>query len=125
MGSLFDDMMCEAGVDALFLARGQAATYTPAGGGSPVSLTAIMGHLETEEEIEFDGRRVKLTGRATISTDPTSDWGGVADPALNATLTADGTEFAVARIDAKSANLATLGLVLKRAVERTRRNYRS
>jgi len=123
MGSLLDDLMSAIGVDALMHQRGQSATYSPAGG-TPVTLTAILGDERTEEDDEFDGRRSRQVRSATIAKDPNCEWGGVAAPATNATMTADGVIYAVRSIESETESLVTLALQRKTQIERSRQRYR-
>lgn len=120
--SLFDDTMAEIGVAALFEALGDAITYTPKGGAA-VSLTGLVGFGEITDH-EERGLRKRLIRDVTITRDPTSEFGGVANPSLTATVTIDGAEYAITEIQAESASMATLVLAEKKQLEITRKNYR-
>lgn len=112
MPSLFDNLMADAGVPVLMdtLADEDTITYTPAGGeGVPVS--AILVAETSEEDEELDGPSQKLVREVSILTDPASEWGGVAAPALTATVTIGGVEYAVEAIKSQDANWVALKLV--------------
>ena len=103
--------------------HGDSVTYTPATGDA-VALTAILGPEMTEESPTLDGRELRITRNCTIGRDPDADAGGVADPATNASVTVGTTTYAVEAIDEQDAASATLRLVRRPAVEKTRPNYR-
>ena len=123
--SRLDDEFAAGGVSALMDVLGDAGrlTYTPAGGDA-VSLTAIIGPEQTEEDSDLDGRTNRAVREVTITTDPDCDYGGVAGPATNATVTIDDVEWAVEEILSQDANLVTLLLVRETRVERGRPDYR-
>jgi|GEM_PF-6862857 len=122
MTSRFEDDFA-AGLGDLFFHLGESATYTPAGG-DPVTLWAIPEREMAEEEPGSDGRRRRRVRGAKILTDPDdADYGGVAEPAENATMTIGGTEYAVQSVEA-GVGFARLGLVRIGSVESGRPQYR-
>ena len=123
--SRLDNDFATGGVSALMDGLGSAGrlVYTPAGGDA-VSLTAMIGAESTEEGSDLEGRTNRAVCEVIISTDPDCDYGGVASPATNATVTLDGVEWAIDDILAQDANLATLRLVRETRVERGRPDYR-
>jgi hypothetical protein len=90
----------------------------------PVELTAIVGPEESDESAGLDGRSRRRVRSVTISLDPNSPWGGVADPGEHAELEIDGVVWAIAAIEKRTANLATLRVVRVGAVEKSREAYR-
>ena len=124
--SIFDELMSDLGVNHLMHALGEAGwTYTPAGG-SPVSLTAIAEAKKTEEDETLDGRRRRRVRTVSITTDPNSDYGGVASPSIEATMTSpQNVEYAVEEIESLSASMARLRLRRRDQLERSRPDYRA
>ena len=111
------------GADDLFdhLGDGTQVTYRPKSG-PPVTLTAIVAKAVDEVETATDGqeRRVELV--MTISRTPTSPFGGVASPALHATVEIDGVEYTVTEAVARGA-MARLHLVRTTALRVTRPRF--
>jgi hypothetical protein len=125
MTSTFDALMADHVVPGHFDHFGDAdsITYTPAVGDA-VTLSAILGPETTKEGEDLNGRTREIVRDATIHTDPDSKWGGVAAPALNATVTNDSVEYAIDSIGPKTPNWITLELKRKSKKEVTRRGYR-
>ena len=124
MASDFDTLMAAIGVPVLMEHLGDAITYTPAGGAG-AAITGILGFEEDREDETLDGRRLRRLRDVTVNTDPADpDYGGVASPALNATVTVGGVQYAVESIVSLSANLVRLALRRVTALEVSRENYR-
>jgi len=117
MPSTFDTLMDELGSPVLLEYVGEPLTYTPAGGAG-VACTGIVGFEEDEEEETLDGRRRKRVRDVSLSTDD------VAAPALNATVTIGGVEYAIERVVSKSATFTRLALRRLSALEVTVGKYR-
>lgn len=119
----FDDLFAEMGLPLLKEQLGETVTYTPAGGEN-VELTAIVGPEETEETEDLEGITQRRVRQVTIATDPDGDWGGVAAPGTNDSLTIGGVEYAVEAIEAQSASLTQMRLVRRGVAEKARMGYR-
>ncbi len=124
--SKFSDLVNSMGVPLLMDQLGDvdSVVYTPAGG-VPVTLTAIIGPEETEQGQDEGGRCERVTREVVITTDPDSEYGGVAEPATNATATAKDATWAVEEILSKTDSLARLQLLRKGITERSRPGYRT
>ena len=121
--SQFSTDFAPGGLADLMETHGDPVTYTPATGDA-VALTGILGPETSEESATLDGRELRITRTCTIGRDPTAAAGGVADPATNASLTIASTTYAVEAIEDMDAAAATLRLVRRPAIEKTRPNYR-
>ena len=73
----------------------------------PVTVTAILGDIETRE---IEGERQR-TRTVTITTDPTGDYGGVANPGTHATVEIDGVEWPIEAVEDRTASLVRIRLV--------------
>ena len=124
--SRLDDIMAVVGVPLLLeqLGDGTPITYTPAGG-SPVSLTAIVGPERHEpDDDDEEGRSLLRVREVSFATDPAGEYGGVAAPAVNATVTIGGEVWPVKEIVSVGGGLATVRVALRGAVEHSRAGYR-
>jgi len=125
VASEFDTAFAAAGVPSLLSQFGQSAIYTPAGSEAvPVSLSGSLSGDHVDDEDDDGGRASVRSCLLAISRDPDGDYGGVADPALNATVTIDGVDWEVRDIPKLDANMATLLLVRIGRSERSRSGYR-
>jgi len=71
-------------------------------------LTAIVGD-ELIEEIDIDGDRSRKSFRdVIISTDPISEWGGVATPQEDCKVTIDGNDWPIETVEAITGSFARL-----------------
>lgn len=124
MSSAFDRLFSEGALGRLLSFHGQPVTYTTADG-TATSLTAIVVKLEVDEETDDRGRAKLRSARVTCSSDPdNSQFGGIANPQLNATITIAGELFT---IDGKPQQIGGyVELVVKRSerMEVSRENYR-
>lgn len=123
MSSDFDTDFATAGAPNLLTRFGQPASYTPAGG-EAVSLSGAVSDEQVQTEEDSAGRTSVRTCRFTISRDPDGEHGGVADPAINATVTIDGDAWEVRDITELDAVMATVLLVRVGRSERSRPGYR-
>lgn len=120
--SLFDQRM-GASSGALMHHNSDPLTYREPGR-EPVDLFGIVGYEETIEEEHRDGRKQRKVRDVTICTDPDSVYGGVAVPALNATVEIGDAEYAVVSLMSSSGTFVRLMLKQTRAIERSREGLR-
>ena len=85
MVSRFDADFAAGGLPELLYQFGEAATYSPVGR-PDVSLTAILGAESSVVETMGGIRAATRTRMATITNDPTSDYGGVTSANESATF---------------------------------------
>lgn len=90
----------------------------------PVDLTAIVGPERTDELDDGTGRKLRITREVTISTDPDSEYGGVASPKMSAKIEIDGVEWAIVAPATVGENTAMLTVSRAPRVERSRAGYR-
>ena len=121
--SRFDANMAAVAAPALFHVHGESVTVTAADG-TETALTAIVGPERRVDMQTGDGRNLRYERDVTIGRGPTADYGGVASPAVNMTVTIGGLVYAVEAIENESENLARLHTVRIGVVERTRPGYR-
>lgn len=121
--SLFDDNFAAVGVSLLMHYLGEEIVYKPAAGGL-IPLTADVGEEQIEEVETDNGRRLRRTRTVKITTDPTSEYGGVTSPKLNDAATIRNGSWAVERIVSLTASMATLELVRTGDIERSQEGYR-
>lgn len=122
MMTAFDALAAEAWAFHFEL-WGRTVTYTPAGG-EAVELTGMVGPVRSQPDEGYElGRRLIELVEITITTDPDSEFGGVADPAENATVTIGSTVWPVESID-EHCGLTVLHCRRELAVERSRPSYR-
>ncbi len=114
-----------AGAPLLFkhFAESGRVTWTPKGG-SAAAVSAIVGQETHTEDTGATGRRRVMRRRLTIATDPAGDYGGVAAPALNATVTVDGVTYAVESIQPRAGDYFDATVARSEAMEVSRGNYR-
>ena len=98
-------------------------TYTPKGGNA-AALAAIVGNEVATEEVHDTGRRRVLRRTLTITTDPSGTYGGVAAPALNATVTVDTVSYAVESVKPLGRDSFDVVVVRHEPMEVSRRDYR-
>jgi len=122
MPSLFETDYAAAALPALLAVRGIAATYTPVTGAA-VSLTGISGPVTRERVHSLDGTREVQVRQFTITTDPTSQYGGVASPTIHATVTIGSEIWDVDEV-LDGPGLATLRLVREPSAERAGPHFR-
>lgn len=92
----FDDDFEAVVVPCMMTAYGVAATYHPQDGSTDVALTAVIESRTGDAPEEMDGRTTQRERREiSISNDPASEYGGVATPSDRATITMEGSEWAV------------------------------
>jgi len=128
--AIFDELYA-AGAAMLMDYLAAEVTYTPAGGAG-VTLPAIISMAAVDEADDLDGRRLSEHREVTIPRTAAAaglDGAGaqrnyLAQPATNATVTIDGTSYAVEAIVSQSASFSKLALVRHAAAERSRRGYR-
>lgn len=105
MASTFDGFLSDA--DAAVLDTfGDSITYTPTGG-SPKSITAVVGDIETEGADDDIGRFEQSFCDILILLDATD---GIASPAKNDVVTVGSDDFKVEQIVGKNATVARLRL---------------
>ncbi len=102
--SVFDEQFSEGAALLLLDQLGSGAetasnkvTYHPADGSDDVTLVAIVDALKKTLEEGAENKRLIRTLRVTFSTDPSSGFGGVADPSEQAQLTVGGVKYKVKR----------------------------
>lgn len=96
--------------------------YTPANG-TAVALTAIIGKETIVRDDSHAGQSRKLRREVKIVLDPTSEYGGVAEPRNNASVTVDAIPYNIDSISLLSGH-AVLGLVRVDSAEASRPDYR-
>lgn len=127
MPSAFDQMFADSGVPALMDVLGTAEVKYLDPEVDPVTLTAIVGNMEVVEEQggSSGGRRKRAVRSVIISTDPDSDYGGVASPRLSAEIEMpDGEVWSIEGIEAKGESLVNLTCTRKTVSELSRSGYR-
>lgn len=122
--SQFDDNFAAGSLPALMEVHGQTITYTPVTG-SAVSLTAIVGEVNSSIDDEDDGRTEHRERMVTIMTDPSSSFGGVAAPSHADSVTIDSEVWAVDVPGKERGHSVELRVVRTPIVERSREGYRS
>jgi hypothetical protein len=123
--SLDKDIFAAMGVPVLMERGGEPISYTVPDGGAAVSLTAIVGAERTEDRKIESGDMVKRKlVKVTIHTDPLSEWGGVADPQLGATVCIGDITYAVDAVASRIGQVAVLDLIRTRPREVSRKGYR-
>lgn len=123
--STHTDMIGEAAIPLLMeqFADADRVTYKPKHGVA-TSLSAIVGDERSEEQTTSTGRRRVVRRRLTITTDPSGDYGGVATPQLNATVTVDGISYAVESVAPVRNDVFDLQIVRYETTEVSRPDYR-
>lgn len=123
--TIFGDIYASQGVPTLmhFLGETSAGVYS-----SPadvdVDCVGIITNIGKEVEGDDTGDRLRISREWIISTDPKSEWGGVAEPETKATAMIDGVLYAVEDVEAISENLSRLSLVKLPLKRRSRPNFR-
>jgi len=107
-----DDRMAAVGVPQRFARQGRSAVYTPQDGSGAVPLTGIPGPLRDDDRHEVSHGVAEGTSLTwTIGRDPDdADYGGVAEPVRNDTITVDGVVWLVDGRDAQTPSTTTLRL---------------
>lgn len=122
-----DDIFAEHGVEDMFdhlAGSGEVVTYLDPNV-DDVELIAILGDEEADADVvDGDGKSVRHMRTVTISRDPASGYGGVANPGEHASVEIDGETWAIASVESKDTNLATLRCVRQPRTERSRQGYR-
>jgi len=111
-------------IDHLFQFGRTGVRYLDEPHAEPVDLTAIVGPERTDELDGETGRKLRITREVTISTDPDSEYGGVAAPKMSAKIEIDDVEWAIVAPVTVGENMATLTLSRSPQVERGRAGYR-
>jgi len=122
--SLVDDLIAEqVGVALEELGDAAAVTYTVPGG-SPSIVSAILGHVTTDEFTVDDGQGgASLVKRQVRSISVSRDASGLSDVRLDASVTIASVVWEIDRIDRQSSTWtrATLGRVP--SMSRTRSDF--
>jgi hypothetical protein len=121
--SLHDDMMAEAALPAHMAVQGIPATYHRVGE-DDVSVTVIPRPVRGEERDDDSGLVGDRDREVTLLTDATSEFGGIADPAQNDSITIGGDVWTVQRIVSQSAGSAVLEVSRDTRREISRPGYR-
>ena len=121
--TIFADGLAASGWSMLAAQHGQSATYTPVGGDG-VSLTAILGDEEINEDDGPYGIEQMRRRSVFINTDPAAASGGVAEPKLNDTITI-GTEVWQIESASIESGLAELRVIIYASAQRSTQGYRS
>ena len=85
----------------------ESITYTPKGG-SPKTINALVGSIDTELEDDELGETKIKSRRIVILTDAAK---GTASPKINDIVTITGNDWRVSSIDAEGFSKATLSIV--------------
>lgn len=96
--------------------------YTPANGAA-VSLAAIVGKEGAVRDDSHTGQTRRLRREVKILLDPDSEYGGVAEPRINASVAVDSQGYTIDTISLLSGH-AVLGLVRSDSAEASRPDYR-
>ena len=121
--SLFDDMYASSAAPLMLEIMGDSVTYED-DATDPVTLTAIQSPIAITEEDVDHGQDRRYRTSITITTDPTGDYKGVANPMIGARVTISGVVWTVDDIEPKSASLVVLHLLRVGSIERTRTGLR-
>jgi hypothetical protein len=100
------------------------AQYIPKGGVA-VAVTAIIGNEEAIEVEHASGRRRVLRRTVTITRDASSQFGGVAEPALNASVKIDTVVYAIASIKPLGDGIFDVVVTRSSPTEVSRADYRN
>jgi hypothetical protein len=112
MTSLIDALFEEAGVPALMNALGdEDAVIYRNGVDDDVTLTAVIGPVETIPRDTETGTEMREERTVIIAADPDGDYGGVADPAAGAEVEIDEVVWAVEAVTVRVAGLIDLRCV--------------
>ncbi len=121
---MFDEIFAET-ADVAISIKGTEITYTASSAGA-LSLTGIVKPVEgqPEEDGEHANRLGPITREITISKDPDGEFGGVADPRMDAKFTIDSEDWAIQSIVSESESLTTLRCIQHLPREISKRGYR-
>jgi len=104
--SAFETDYAAAGLPIQLEIFGQAITIA-APGAAPGDYTAIAGDEEAAEETTREGRRQVIHRVVTITADPASPFGGIAEPVLHSVVAIGGVEYVLKKVLARSAVAVT------------------
>lgn len=122
MNSTFDDEFAELALPDLLAEFGVTVTHAT-DAGVETELTAILGPERSEAETDApDGRRRLVRRDVTITTDPTSEHGGVANPVESDAITINGEVWPVETITL-AGGAAKLGCLRSPTVKKSRPGY--
>jgi hypothetical protein len=121
--SQLEEDFATLGLPSLFQQGGRSVTYDPAVG-ADVALTAIVHPEEASEDIVETGRQKNRRRRIDITTDPASDFGGVASPQLNDKVTIDSESWSVESFGRIAGEFIRMMLVRPQAIELARESLR-
>ena len=119
----FEDDLAWAALIVLLDVHGESIVYRD-DGGDPITLTAIVGDEQTNEVEADEGEDLERLRHITVLRNPASNYGGIAEPSLTATICAQGQTYAVKRIVVQTASHAKLEVLLRTAAEITRPKFR-
>lgn len=118
------DDFAAVGLPMLFEQHAVALVYRGAGE-DPVDLWGIVSAEQIVDLDTDDGRDEGRLRTVTILRDPaTPTYGGIAEPSDQATVCLAGVEYAVHRISVQTVSYATLEVVRRAVIERSRGQYR-
>lgn len=90
MASRLQDDFSEAALPDMMEYAGVDCVYTPPTG-DPVELRGVFDKITGEVDQMREGRRIYRSARLVLCKDPASEFGGVAEPSLRATVTVTDT----------------------------------
>lgn len=130
--SLFDQRMSSAAVPLLMHHNADDVSVTLAGG-EPVSLRAIIGFEEHQEDGGSDALRLRLARDITVvkvtgcTPQPVSTaypYGGLPSGELTATVTINSQQYAVQGVISESGSLIRLALTQTKVMDKSRPGMR-
>ena len=116
--TVFSELFNTSAIPVQFHLHGQAVTYVS--GGVSTALTAIVSDVSIDPDSDLRGLVSQETRSIQFSTDPASDWGGVASPKESATITVGSTSWAIQNLEVISSSLVRARCVRHESVERSR-----
>jgi len=124
--SRFDDAIAGVLGDHLHEFGRVDVRYLDEPNADPVELILIEMEPEQTEEIDDStGRKLRITQRVMISTDPDCEYGGVANPKVSAKIEKAGIAWAITPpIRVTNNGFAVLTISRSPQIERGRRGYR-
>jgi hypothetical protein len=123
-GSLFRQLMDDAGWAQLFDTSGESVVYIERGGVETQLIGLVANASRKERRHPERGTIVLHSRHVTILANPASDYGGVVRPQLNATMQVAGLEWSIADVEAEGNGAHKLTIERTENREIARSGYR-
>lgn len=121
--SEFDNMYGMTAAPVMLHIMGDSITYED-DELDPVTVTAIQSAIQVIEEDVEAGQQRRYTTIVSLTTDPTGQHKGVADPRIGGIVTINGLQWTVTDVLPKSPSMVILHLLRVGSIERTRGDLR-